>query len=68
MQLWLCKVIVNQSIIGICITDITDICIDDIESLIELLTEFAARPWVARGLVSVYVKVSRSPWRQQQQD
>lgn len=40
---------------GICITDT---CIDDIESLIELLTEFAARSGVARNLVSAYVKVS----------
>jgi hypothetical protein len=55
MQLWLCKVIVNQSVTGICITDT---CMEGIESLIELLTEFAARSGVAQGLVSAYVKVS----------
>ena len=38
---------------------ITDICIDGIKSLIELLTEFGARSWVARALVFAYVKVSR---------
>jgi hypothetical protein len=50
----LCKVIVNQSVMGICITDT---CMEGIESLIELLTEFAARSGFAQGLVSAYVKV-----------
>ena len=37
---------------------ITDTCMEGIESLIKLLTEFAARSGVAQGLVSAYVKVS----------
>jgi hypothetical protein len=59
----MCKeVMVNQSVIGVCITDT---CIDGIESLTELFTEFLLLDEALPGLgFCTCKKYARSPWLQ----